>query len=48
MSPAADRALAWSTLAIAGMILFGESRDGLRILFILLIVGGIIGLKIVS
>jgi quaternary ammonium compound-resistance protein SugE len=35
-------------VAIAGMILFGEPRDGLRILFILLIVAGIAGLKIVS
>jgi quaternary ammonium compound-resistance protein SugE len=35
-------------VAIAGMILFGEPRDGLRILFILLIVAGIIGLKVVS
>jgi quaternary ammonium compound-resistance protein SugE len=35
-------------VAIAGMILFGEARDGLRILFILLIVAGIIGLKVVS
>jgi quaternary ammonium compound-resistance protein SugE len=35
-------------VAIAGMILFGEPRDGLRILFILLIVAGIGGLKMVS
>ncbi|HEU0070004.1 MAG TPA: quaternary ammonium compound efflux SMR transporter SugE [Alphaproteobacteria bacterium] len=35
-------------VAIAGMVLFGEPRDALRILFILLIVAGIIGLKIVS
>jgi quaternary ammonium compound-resistance protein SugE len=35
-------------VAIAGMILFGEPRDTLRIVFILLIVAGIGGLKIVS
>lgn len=35
-------------VAIAGMILFGEPRETLRILFILLIVAGIAGLKIVS
>ncbi|MDD4753471.1 MAG: quaternary ammonium compound efflux SMR transporter SugE [Desulfitobacteriaceae bacterium] len=33
---------------IAGMILFGESRDWLRILCILLIVAGIVGLRFVS
>ncbi|HRE41807.1 MAG TPA: quaternary ammonium compound efflux SMR transporter SugE [Ignavibacteria bacterium] len=31
--------------AILGMILFNESRDFLRIFFILLIVSGIVGLK---
>ena len=35
-------------VAVAGMVLFGESRDALRIVFILLIVAGIAGLKIVS
>jgi quaternary ammonium compound-resistance protein SugE len=35
-------------VAVLGMILFGESRETLRILFILLIVAGIVGLKIVS
>lgn len=34
--------------AIAGMILFGESREVARILCILLIVAGIIGLKFTS
>ena len=34
--------------AILGMILFGESRDALRIGCILLIVAGVIGLKIVT
>lgn len=35
-------------VAIMGMILFGESRDILRILCLLLIVSGIIGLKLLS
>ena len=35
-------------VAILGMILFGESRDILRILSLLLIVSGIIGLKLLS
>lgn len=35
-------------VAILGMILFGESRDVLRILCLLLIVSGIIGLKLLS
>jgi quaternary ammonium compound-resistance protein SugE len=35
-------------VAIAGMILFGEPRDTLRIVFILFIVAGIAGLKVVS
>ena len=35
-------------VAIMGMILFGESRDVLRILCLLLIVSGIIGLKLLS
>ena len=35
-------------VAIAGMILFGEPRTGLRIGSILLIVAGIVGLKIVT
>lgn len=34
--------------AILGMFLFGEPRDFLRILCILLIVGGIAGLKLTS
>ncbi|PHQ70993.1 MAG: quaternary ammonium compound-resistance protein SugE [Sneathiella sp.] len=35
-------------VAILGMILFGESRDILRILCLGLIVAGIVGLKLVS
>jgi quaternary ammonium compound-resistance protein SugE len=34
--------------AILGIVLFNESRDVLRLLFIALIVAGIVGLKIVS
>ncbi len=34
--------------AVAGMILFGESRDILRILCILLVVAGVVGLKFTS
>jgi quaternary ammonium compound-resistance protein SugE len=34
--------------AILGMVLFNESRDVLRIVFILLIVAGIAGLKFVT
>ena len=34
--------------AILGIILFGESREFIRIFFILLIVTGIVGLKIFS
>lgn len=34
--------------AIAGMILFNESRDVARVLCILLIVAGIVGLKLVT
>jgi quaternary ammonium compound-resistance protein SugE len=34
--------------AILGMVLFGESRDMMRLLCILLIVGGIVGLKFLS
>jgi len=34
--------------AILGIVLFNESRDVLRLLFIGLIVAGIVGLKIVS
>lgn len=33
---------------ILGIVLFGESRDTLRILCLLLIISGIIGLKLVS
>ena len=35
-------------VAILGMILFGESREFLRILCLFLIIAGIIGLKLVS
>lgn len=35
-------------VAIMGMILFNESKDILRILCLLLIVSGIVGLKLVS
>jgi quaternary ammonium compound-resistance protein SugE len=35
-------------VAILGMFLFGESRDVLRIICLLLIISGIIGLKLVS
>ena len=34
--------------AIMGMILFGEPRDALRLLFLVMIVGGILGLKATS
>lgn len=34
--------------AILGMVLFGESRDVLRLLCIVLIIAGIVGLKLVS
>ena len=34
-------------VAIMGMILFGESRDVFRVISLLLIVSGIIGLKLV-
>lgn len=34
--------------AILGMILFGESRDLARIFCLLLIIGGVVGLKLVS
>jgi quaternary ammonium compound-resistance protein SugE len=34
--------------AVAGMALFGEPRDALRIACLLLIVAGIVGLKLVS
>lgn len=35
-------------VAVCGMILFGEARDILRILCLLVIVSGIVGLKCVS
>lgn len=35
-------------VAILGMVLFGESREFLRIMCLFLIVAGIIGLKLVS
>lgn len=34
--------------AVMGMILFGESREPLRLLCLLLIVAGVIGLKLVT
>ncbi|HYC37255.1 MAG TPA: quaternary ammonium compound efflux SMR transporter SugE [Usitatibacter sp.] len=34
--------------ALMGMVLFGEPRDALRLLSILLIVAGIVGLKLVT
>ena len=34
--------------AIVGMILFGESREPVRILCVLAVVGGILGLKLTS
>ena len=34
--------------AILGMVLFGESRDVLRVFCILMIIAGVVGLKIVS
>jgi quaternary ammonium compound-resistance protein SugE len=35
-------------VAIMGMVMFGESRDIMRIIPLLLIVSGIVGLKLVS
>ena len=35
-------------VAVMGMLLFGESRDILRIICLLLIVSGIVGLRLVS
>jgi quaternary ammonium compound-resistance protein SugE len=35
-------------VAILGMLLFGESRDFLRVFCLFLIIAGIVGLKIVS
>ena len=35
-------------VAILGMVLLGESRDIMRIICLLLIVSGIVGLKLVS
>jgi len=35
-------------VAILGMVLFGESRDILRLVCLFLIIAGIIGLKVVS
>jgi len=34
--------------AVLGMVLFGESRDAIRLGCILLIVAGIVGLKVTS
>lgn len=33
---------------VVGMLFFGESRDWIRIFFLLLIVGGIVGLKVTA
>jgi quaternary ammonium compound-resistance protein SugE len=35
-------------VAVLGMVLFGESREMLRILCLFLIIAGIVGLKVVS
>ena len=35
-------------VAIMGMVLFGESRDMMRVICLLLIISGIVGLKLVS
>ncbi len=35
-------------VAVLGMVLFGESRDIMRVICLLLIVSGIVGLKLVS
>jgi quaternary ammonium compound-resistance protein SugE len=35
-------------VAVLGMVLFGESKDILRIISLMMIIGGIIGLKLVS
>lgn len=35
-------------VAVLGMVMFGESRDILRIVSLLLIVSGIVGLKLIS
>lgn len=35
-------------VAVLGMVLFGESRESLRVLCLFLIIAGIIGLKLVS
>jgi quaternary ammonium compound-resistance protein SugE len=35
-------------VAVLGMVLFGESREVLRILCLFLIIAGIVGLKVVS
>lgn len=35
-------------VAVLGMMLFGESKDILRIISLMMIIGGIIGLKLVS
>lgn len=33
---------------LIGMLLFGESRDGKRVLFIVMIIAGVVGLKLVG
>jgi len=35
-------------VAVLGMVIFGESRDTMRVISLLLIVSGIVGLKLVS
>ncbi len=35
-------------VAVLGMVIFGESRDIMRVICLLLIVSGILGLKLVS
>lgn len=35
-------------VAILGILLFGESRDAMRLIFIFVIVAGIVGLRLVS
>jgi quaternary ammonium compound-resistance protein SugE len=45
--------MAWTGIgavgvAMLGMVLFGESRDVLRITCLFLIIAGIVGLKLVS
>ena len=51
--PVGTRYAVWTGIgaagtAVVGILLFGESRDALRLLCILLIVAGIVGLKLTS